>query len=155
MEKKGIISDLTLSAAEGVAETKAKSFWENRMKPYEKVRFLAGHFDCFIEYNSNMFRRSDSDCCFSDQKDIGVRSAGRIYGRRAGFQDALRGKNILWVLLAKPELCVLTASQRCLYANTFYLGIIGRQRRYSSWTGCWTTTTGFLPTVLIVPGDYG
>ena len=51
MEKKVIISDLTLSAAEGVAETKAKRFWENRMKPYEKDRFLAVHFDRFIEYN--------------------------------------------------------------------------------------------------------
>ncbi len=47
------------------------------MKPYEKkVRFLAGHFDCFIEYNPEYVQEGPIQIAVSATKDIGAYQIG-------------------------------------------------------------------------------
>ena len=130
MEKKVIISDLTLSAAEGVAETKAKRFWENRMKPYEKVRFLAGHFDRFIEYNPEYVQEGPIQIVVSATKDVGAYQIGpdEYMEDVLVSRTPLRGAKYFVALLGEARNCASSHRrfQRCLYANTFYLHIDGK-----------------------------
>lgn len=130
MEKKVIISDLTLSAAEGVAETKAKRFWENRMKPYEKVRFLAGHFDRFIEYNPEYVQEGPIQIAVSATKDVGAYQIGpdEYMEDVLVSRMPLRGAKYFVALLGEARNCASSHRrfQRCLYANTFYLHIDGK-----------------------------
>lgn len=130
MEKKVIISDLTLSAAEGVAETKAKRFWENRMKPYEKVRFLAGHFDRFIEYNHEYVQEGPIQIAVSATKDVGAYQIGpdEYMEDVLVSRMPLRGAKYFVALLGEARNCASSHRrfQRCLYANTFYLHIDGK-----------------------------
>ncbi len=130
MEKKVIISDLTLSAAEGVAETKAKRFWENRMKPYEKVRFLAGHFDRFIKYNPEYVQEGPIQIVVSATKDVGAYQIGpdEYMEDVLVSRTPLRGAKYFVALLGEARNCASSHRrfQRCLYANTFYLHIDGK-----------------------------
>lgn len=115
------------------------------MKPYEKVRFLAGHFDRFIEYNPEYVQEGPIQIVVSATKDVGAYQIGPDeYGRRAGFPERLcAGQNILWPCSAKPETVqVLTDVSSVVCMQIHFICILTAKGLFIL-TGCWTTTTGF------------
>lgn len=145
MEKKVIISDLTLSAAEGVAETKAKRFWENRMKPYEKSGFWPGILTVLSSIIPNMFRKVRFRLSFRRPKTSALIRSGRTnIWKTCWFPERLcAGQNILWPCSAKPETVqVLTDVSSVVCMQIHFICILTAKGLFIL-TGCWTTMTGF------------
>lgn len=100
------------------------------MKPYEKVRFLAGHFDRFIEYNPEYVQEGPIQIAVSATKDVGAYQIGpdEYMEDVLVSRMPLRGAKYFVALLGEARNCASSHRrfQRCLYANTFYLHIDGK-----------------------------
>ena len=127
MEKKIIVSDLTLSAAEGVGEVKSKRYWESRLKPHEKVELLSKKFDRFLGYNPEYAQEGPVQIVVSATKDVGAYQLGKneFLEDVLVSKTPLRGSRYFVAQLGEARNCASSHRrfQRCLFANTFYLHI--------------------------------
>lgn len=139
-----IIRDLTWSALEsekkakenglGAEQTmegkplKASHYWDNRMKPCEKMDYLVKKFDLFLNYNPEYLQNGVIQIAVSATKDAG---AYRI-GTEEYLEDVMvslnprRGLRFFVATLSEAQNCACTHRRfrRCLCANTYFLRIV-------------------------------